>query len=99
MATRQEQILIHLYGQLGFGNTYEMPYETTQDGIAEAIGISRSHVAIEIKKLEEKGFVYHLQRHVTASPKRTRAHRMCYRLNSIGVLTVQDLLASEEGVA
>ncbi len=99
MATRQEQILIHLYGQLGFGNTYEMPYETTQDGIAEAIGISRSHVAIEIKKLEEKGFVYHLQRHAVASPKRTRAHRMCYRLNALGILTVKDMLACNEGVA
>ncbi|MBE6521841.1 MAG: hypothetical protein E7Z62_01745 [Thermoplasmata archaeon] len=99
MTTRQEQILIHLYGQLGIGNTYEMPYKTTQDGIAEAIGISRSHVAVEIKKLEEKGFVYHLQRHVTASPKRAYAQRMCYRLNALGILTVKDMLASNEGVA
>ena len=99
MTTRQEQILIHLYGQLGYGNTYEMPYKTTQDGIAEAIGISRSQVSAEIKKLEEKGFVYHLQRHVTSSPKRAYAHRMCYRLNALGILTVKDILASGEGVA
>ena len=48
MTTRQEQILIHLYGHLGSGNSYEMPYETTQDGIADAIGISRGQVSIEI---------------------------------------------------
>ena len=57
MATRQEQILIHLYGLRKYGNAYEMPYATTQDGIAEAIGISRGQVSIEIKKLEEKGYV------------------------------------------
>ena len=99
MATRQEQILIHLYGQMGLGNSYEMPYETTQDGIADAIGISRGQVSIEIRRLEEKGFVYHLQRHASDSPKRTRAHRMCYRLNALGVLTVKDILACGEGVA
>ena len=99
MATRQEQIMIHLYGQLGSGNSYEMPYETTQDGIADAIGISRGQMSIEIRRLEKMGFVYHLQRHAAASPKRTRAHRICYRLNALGVLTVKDILASGEGVA
>lgn len=99
MATRQEQILIHLYGHLGSGNSYEMPYKTTQDGIAEAIGISRGQVSMEIRKLENKGFVYHLLRHASDSPKRTRAHRMCYRLNALGVLTVKDILACGEGVA
>lgn len=49
--------------------------------------------------MEEKGFVYHLQRHAAASPKRTRAHRMCYRLNALGILTVKDMLACNEGVA
>ena len=53
-------------------------------------------MATEIKKLEEKGFVYHLQRHVTSSPKRAYAQRMCYRLNTLGILTVKDMLASGE---
>ena len=96
MATRQEQILIHLYGQMGLGNAYEMPYETTQDGIAEAIGISRGQVSVEIKRLEEKGFVYHLQRHARRERKTVRALRMCYRLNTLGILTVKDMLASGE---
>ncbi len=53
MTTRQEQVLMHLYRQYGNENEFEMPFETTQDGIAEAIGISRSQVSAEIKKLEE----------------------------------------------
>ena len=52
-----------------------------------------------LKKLEKKGFVYHLQRHVTASPKRAYAQRMCYRLNTLGILTVKDMLACNEEVA
>lgn len=99
MTTRQEQILIHLYGHMGAVNSYEMPYETTQDGISDAIGISRGQVSIEIRRLEEKGFVYHLLRHPTDCPRRTRAHRMCYRLNALGVLIVRDMIAYREGVA
>ncbi len=99
MSTRQEQILIHLYGLRKYGNAYEMPYATTQDGIAEAIGISRGQVSIEIKKLEEKGYVYHLHRHATAKRKTIRMQRMCYRLNTLGILTVKDILESVEGVA
>ena len=99
MTTRQEQIMIHLYGQAGRGNRYEMPYETTQDGIAEAIGISRGHVSVEMRKLEEKGLVTHLQRHAYTDRRRTRAHRMCYKLETPGILTVMDILESLKGVA
>ena len=99
MATRQEQILIHLYRQLERGNEYVMPFETTQDGIAEAIGISRGHVSIEIRKLEEKGLVTHVQRHAYREKRRSRAQRMCYKLEALGVLTVKDFLLSAEGVA
>ena len=99
MATRQEQIMIHLYGVTGKENEYEMPYQTTQDGIAEAIGISRGQVSIEMKKLENKGLVTHLQRHAYTDRYRSRAHRMCYKLEALGILTVKGLLEASKGVA
>ena len=99
MTTRQEQVLVHLYGQLRSGNEYEMPYETTQDGIAEAIGISRGQVSIEMKRLESKGMVHRLQRHAYRDECLNRQHRRCYRLNPLGIATAQKILGSERGVA
>ena len=96
MATRQEQILVHLYGLLKQGNEYEMPYLTTQDGIAEAIGISRGQVSIEMKRLESKGLVTHLQRHAFTDRCRSRPHRMCYRLAMPGIRAVQNGLLEKE---
>ena len=96
MATRQEQILVHLYRLLKQGNEYEMPYLTTQDGIAEAIGISRGQVSIEMKRLESKGLVTHLQRHAFTDRYRSRAHRMCYRLADPGIIAVKNGLLEKE---
>ena len=99
MTTRQEQIMVHLYGQLGLGDTYEMPFATTQDGIAEAIGITRRHVCVEMKRLEKKGLVYHLIRHAYRKDGLNRRPRMCYKLNGSGVLAVQKLRKTMEVTA
>jgi len=73
-----------------------MPYQTTQDGIAEAIGISRGQASIEMKRLESKGLVTHLQRHAFTDKYRSRANRMCYRLAFPGILAVQNGLLKKE---
>lgn len=99
MATRQEQIMIHLYGQIHLGNEYAMPYETTQDGIAKAIGISRGQVSIEMRRLEAKGLVTHLLRHAYAEDYSSRVHRMCYKLKVSGIATVHNILKASNGVA
>lgn len=99
MTTKQEQILLHLYGQLVYGNTYEMPYETTQNGIADAVGISRGHVSIEMKKLETKGLVYRLERHVRKDGIVRRNNSRCYRLNALGIMVTQDLMRSMEAMS
>jgi DNA-binding MarR family transcriptional regulator len=99
MTTRQEQIMLHLYGRIDRGNEYEMPYQTTQDGIAEAVGISRGHVSIEMKKLEEKGLVTHLQRHAYTDRHRSRTNRFCYKLETLGILTVKGMLEASREVA
>lgn len=92
MTTRQEQIMIHLYRQPWKENEYTMPYQTTQDGIAEAIGISRSQVSIEIKKLETKGLVTHVLKHTYADDHKSRAKRRCYMLETPGIRTAQELV-------
>ena len=92
MTTRQEQIMIHLYRQLWRENGYTMPYQTTQDGIAEAIGISRAQVSIELKRLETKGLVSHLLQHVCTDDHKIRARRRCYMLETPGIRTAQDLV-------
>ena len=98
MATRQEQILMHLYEHVGEGNEYEMPFGTNQDGIAEAIGIRRGQTSVELKRLEDKGLVYHEFRHSFKDGHRTRQHRMCYALNPLGVKRARELL-EKKGVA
>lgn len=98
MITRQEQIMIHLFGQLQRGDEYVMPYQTTQDGIAEAIGISRGQVSMEVKRLEAKGLVTYLQRHVFADGRRSKGVRKCYMLEARGVLAALDLIKGIEGV-
>ena len=91
MTTRQEQIIIHLYRQPWKENGYTMPYQTTQDGIAEAIGISRGQVSLELKKLETKGLATHILRHVCTDDHMSRA-RKCYMLETPGIRTAQELV-------
>ena len=98
MATRQEQVLMHLYELYGVGDDYEMPYGTTQDGIAEAVGIRRSQVSLELKRLEAKGLVYHLRRHAYREGCLNRQHRKCYKLNVYGRAIARCILESSEGV-
>jgi hypothetical protein len=51
------------------------PRATTQGGIAEAIGISRAHVALELKRLEAKGQVVRMLAHVERAPRRYAVYR------------------------
>ena len=91
MVTRKEQILLHLYGQKGSVSVFQGYYGETQDGIAEAIGISRSHVSIEINKLERMGLVEHSMKHVYVEGRRPH-RRNCYRLNGSGLNEVRYML-------
>jgi len=47
-----ERIILHLSRYSRFRELYECPIETTQNGISDAIEISRAHVAIELKRLK-----------------------------------------------
>jgi len=52
------------------------PYESTQEGIAKAVNITRAHASIELQRLGERGFVECLMRHINGLPTRRRTYRL-----------------------
>lgn len=60
--TNAERVLLHL-SRHPF-NGAAAPYELTQDGVAQAIGRTRAHAAIEIKKLRGEGLVEQHAEHI-----------------------------------
>ncbi len=51
------------------------PADATQDGIAAAVGISRAHVALEMKRLMGKRLVEGLHAHVNGNGARRKVYR------------------------
>ena len=49
-----DRIVLHLAQYSRYREQFECPKEISQSGIAEALGISRAHAALELKKLKEK---------------------------------------------
>jgi len=69
-----ERILVHLTGFLRFLDAYECPAETTQDGIADALRISRAHAALELKRLKDSGRVEERMSHVAGARTRRKVY-------------------------
>lgn len=93
MTTRQEQVLMHLYRFKECENTYEMPFGTTQDGIAESVGISRGHASLTLKNLMGKGLIRCEMKHPSLNGGRQSRSRRCYTLNHDGRLAAKDVFA------
>jgi ATP/maltotriose-dependent transcriptional regulator MalT/DNA-binding MarR family transcriptional regulator len=75
-----ERILVHLSGFLRHADAYECPPEMTQDGIADALGISRAHVALELKRLRTTNRVQERMAHVANA----KVRRKVYALTTAG---------------
>ncbi len=75
-----ERIVVHLSGFLRHADAFEVPLEMTQDGIGSALGISRAHVALELKRLRSAGKVEERMAHVAAA----RTRRKVYSLTPAG---------------
>jgi len=69
-----ERILVHLSGFLRFAEAYECPAEMTQDGMAAALGLSRAHVALELKRLRTSGKVEERIAHVASAKVRRKVY-------------------------
>jgi tetratricopeptide (TPR) repeat protein len=78
--TVAEKILYHLFQSIKSEDKYEVPFDVTQDGIAQACGISRAHAAIELKKLRESNQILEKLSHV----KRAKSRRKVYFLTQEG---------------
>jgi len=75
-----ERILVHLGSFLRFSDAFECPRDTTQEGISRALGISRAHAALELKRLKASAKVEERMAHVAGA----RTRRKVYFLTSSG---------------
>jgi pentatricopeptide repeat protein len=75
-----ERIILHLAQYSKFKEDFDAPVDVSQDGIAEALRISRAHAAIELKKLKESALVEERIAHI----RRGNTKRKVYYLNKPG---------------
>jgi hypothetical protein len=78
--TINEKIILHLSRFIKTPDVMNMPYSSTQDGIAMALGISRAHSSLELKKLVEQGKIGKIHAHI-----RGRCKRLTYYLEPEGI--------------
>ena len=66
---------------------FNMPYAITQYGIAQAVGISRAHACIDLKKGMELGLIDRLQAHIRNNANR----RWIYHLTPAGLTAAAEI--------
>ncbi len=96
MLTVGERIILHLAQYSKYLDSYDVPLDISQDGIAAALRISRAHAAIELKKLKDTGEVVERLSHI----KRGKTKRKVYFLSQMGedrALKIKDF-AHREGI-
>ena len=88
--------MLHLAQYSKHLNDFDAPFEVSQDGIGEALRISRAHAAIELKKLKEAGTVTERIAHIRAGPVK----RKVYFLSETGEAKARNLkdFASRQGI-
>jgi DNA-binding MarR family transcriptional regulator len=72
--TVKEKILIHLLNFSKYRDQFEVPSQTSQDGIAKAVGVRRSHVASALKDLREKDQVEEKKTRIQGVERRKNAY-------------------------
>ncbi len=82
-----ERILFHLQQYTRYLESYDVPIDISQDGIAAALRISRAHAALELKKLKNAGEVKERLSHI----KRGRTKRKVYFLTPAGEARAREI--------
>jgi len=83
--TVQDAVILHLNRYSNRRpNEFSMPFDTTQDGIAAALGITLGHVSLELKKLSKKGSIGSIIAHTPNSKRK----RITYYLKPQGMSAV-----------
>lgn len=78
--TVAERILLHVSQYQKLKESYDVPFDVSQDGIAQALVISRAHAAVELKKLKEAGDMLERLAHI----KKGKNKRKVYFLTPAG---------------
>ncbi len=90
--TVKEMVLLHLSKYKRYHDRRAVPEEITQKGIAEAVGVQRSHISVELKRMrEEKGWVEEKKAH--AGPGN---QKKVYFTTPAGDERVRDILSALE---
>jgi tetratricopeptide (TPR) repeat protein len=91
-----ERIVLHLVQYQKLIDSYDVPIDISQDGIAASLRISRAHAAIELKKLRTSGDVIEKLAHI----KRGKTKRKVYFLSPAGEQKAMKIkqYASSEGI-
>ncbi|GEM_PF-910489 len=87
--TVSERILYHLSNYVKYEDKFEVPFDVTQDGISQAISISRAHAAIELKKLKSAGTIEERLSHVKKGKSRRKAYSLTVAGKVLAVTVVQ----------
>lgn len=74
--TVPERILLHLLEHNRAADEYTRPVTVTQEGIAAAIGVRRSHVSYCLKELEDRGGISEKLRHIENRTRRRKAYSL-----------------------
>ncbi|MFQ5919037.1 MAG: tetratricopeptide repeat protein [Thermoplasmata archaeon] len=72
--TVAQRVMLHLSLFSKHREEFDVPGAVTQQGIAEALGLSRSHIALELKKLLEESFLESRLAHVREAKSRRKVY-------------------------
>lgn len=91
--TLPQRAMLHLYRYRHVPPTisYGAPYEMTQDGLSEVLGISRSHSSVVANSLVDKGLLYPGKARIVGND---RSPRKIYFLTPDGLRECESLMAS-----
>jgi len=82
-----EKVLIHLSRVRADRESDVAPWDACQEGIAEAVGMLRSHVPRAVKDLQRDGFVEEWKKHVAQGEKRMKV----YLITPSGLARVREI--------
>lgn len=91
--------MLHLYKyrEYNIGSGLEAPFEITQDGIGEALGISRSYASLIVGRMGRDGLLRAGREMVVG--RRGRSHRNIYTLSDKGISVCEGLLDNRDADA
>jgi DNA-binding PadR family transcriptional regulator len=101
--TVKEKILIHLLSYSKYKEEVEVPVQVSQEGMAKAVGVRRSHIASALKDLKDSGHIEEKKARVIGEKRRKNAYFLTHegqadalRLKK-AVLEKKILLKAEDG--